>query len=185
MKTFFQKFLLSIPLRPKVAAIFAIIIGTLGLSLPSVYLLIRVQDSLGDITFLKISRLDLTSEIDFLTCTEYWTGIKIPPKWLSDSIWNTLFRGFPLIMGMQYFQKFDTKKSMNMLFAFVMLYLVSNLVSAILFAPEPIKCTAGWEVNIYDYSISWFSFAVPIISLLLGIFAYQKQKMLVSSENPA
>ncbi|MFZ5858980.1 MAG: hypothetical protein ACOYZ6_19305 [Chloroflexota bacterium] len=184
MKTFFQKLILSIPLRPKIAAFFAIIIGTLGLSLPSVYLFIRIQDSIAVITFLKISRLDLNSVIDFLTCTEYLTGIKLPSYWLSDSIWNTLFRGFPLIMGMQYFHKFDTKKSRNMLFAFVMLYLVSNLVFAILFVPEPIKCTPGWEVAIYDYSISWFSFFVPIVSLLLGIFAYQKQKTLVSLENP-
>ena len=185
MKTFFQRLLLSIPLRPGMAAIFAIILGLLGFSLRSVYLFIRVQDSLGTEAFLTVSRVDLTTVIDLWTCSSYLTKVELPPYWLSDSLWIAMFRGLPIFVGMMYFYTFGSKKSKNLVFALVMLYVVSSLGVPMLFAPELIECSEGWNVNIHAYSISWFSFFVPAISLLLGIFAYQKGKINAKNGHPA
>jgi hypothetical protein len=185
MKSFFRKLLLSIPLRPNIAAVFAIILGILGFSLPSVYLFIRVQDSLDTVTFLTVSWLDLTTVIDLWTCSSYLTRVELPPGWLIAPPWYAILRGFPIFVGMLYFNFFGSKKSKNVVFALVMLCIVSSLGISILFAPEKIECSDGWNVNIYAYSISWFSFFVPAISLLLGIFAYQRGKINTKIERPA
>jgi len=180
MKSFFQKLISTIPLRPGIAIVFAIILGMLGLFLPSVYLFIHVKDSFGVVTSLVISRLELFNVIDLndtWTCSPYLTGVKLPPYWLTYSLWISLFRAFPLLVGMQYSVSFGSKKSQNALFLLIMLFLAFGFGFSALFAPDQITCSAGWEVTIYDYSISWFSFFIPIISLLIGTYAYQKRKI--------
>ena len=180
MKSFFQKLISTIPLRPGIAIVFAIILGLLGIFLPSVYLLIHVKDSFDIVTSLTISRLEIFEVIDIndtWTCSSYLKGVNLPPYWLTDSIWIGLFRAFPLLVGMQYFVSFGSKKSQNALFLLIMLFLAFGFGFSALFSPNQITCSAGWEVTIYDYSISWFSFFVPIISLLIGTYAYQKRKI--------
>ncbi|RJP55584.1 MAG: hypothetical protein C4583_00430 [Anaerolineaceae bacterium] len=179
MKTFFQKLVSAIPLRPNIAAIFALILGTLGLFLPWVYLYIALKDSSGVTSHIVIPRTHFFGVIDTWTCLPIKNLISLPPIWLTeaDSIWNGMFRMLPMFIGHYYFLKFESKKSSNAEFALWALFLFGFIGLSVWLAPEPIICGDDWQLTIYNYSISWFPVFVTFISILLGVYAYQKGKI--------
>ena len=73
---------------------------------------------------------------------------------------------------------------MNITFALMISFLVLYIALSAMLAPDQIICGPGWQVTITDYSISWFSFIVPIISLLFGGYALLKEKVMRKFESP-
>ena len=102
-KTFFQKLLLSIPLRPNIAILFAIILGALGLFLPWVYLFITAPDARGTITSIVLPQIEITGVFDLGYCEAFGakTLVKLP-TWLNHNSWNGFLRAAPLIIGIYY-----------------------------------------------------------------------------------
>lgn len=184
MKPFFQKLLLSIPLRPNIAAIFALILGTLGLFLPWVYLSITAPDSAGTTTSIVLPQTEITGVFDLGYCEAFGAKMLVqPPKWLNDGFWNGYIRIMPLILGISYYSKFGPEKFKKALWKISLSGFALVLIFAIGFAPKRILCDFNVQVIIHGYTISWFSIIVSFIGILLGFFAYYKQELLRAIES--
>lgn len=184
----FQKLVLAIPLPAKVSAVFAIILGLIGGFMPPVFVYVTIRDAADILSNLIVSRVDLFTRIDLIsTCYEYldWNELTLPPYWISDSIWNSMFRLFPVVVGMSYFSRYGSKKSNNLSFALPMGFIVVLMALSIMLTPDRITCGPGWQVTITGYSISWFSFFLPIFSLLLGGYALLKEKTMRKAQSPS
>ena len=177
LQTKFQRLILSFPLHSQIAVAIALILGLLGIFIPLVYLYLAVQDP-GNVTkYLVVSRNDLFQVIDIFSCSSYIKGVELPPYRLTDNSWNIPIRMVPLMIVMDYFKKYTSKKSQNLMLALILLGIVLIVSLDVLFTPARITCQDGWQVTIYAYSVSWLSVLIPVFSLLFGMYAIQKRKM--------
>ena len=183
MKTFFQKLLLSIPLRTGTAMIFAIIFGLVGLLIPWAFLFVTIQDPTGKTIYLTIPWDKLLSSLGVYCPVQV---LAFPPDWLYADFWIRMIRRFPTYLWISYCFVYGPTKARKVL-AVLLVFALPLLVvlSSLFFTPNEVTCDMDWQATIYGYSISWYSIVGSVTSIILSSYAFQKRYFLEKDKIPS
>ena len=184
MKSFFQKLLLSTPLRPGVAILFSFLVGYFGLFLPSGYLHVTyTEDS-------KTYELDIpvhgkiSGWLDVNYCSVTNANWLVKPNWFFKVDWINVLIIWLIMLWLRYLQK-HFPPTLQRLWLFFITTVVCAFVPIFIMlwlTPNSLDCPKEITATVYAITVNWFTVFVWMLGLLLGIYAFIKQGVMSKPE---
>jgi hypothetical protein len=181
MKTFFQKLLLSIPLRPFTAILFCFIIGYLGLFIPKGYMDVTyIEDSKVSEIILPIHDGLSYPFLDVKYCLVFDTEWLVEPSWYLKQDWFHWLSVWAILLSFAYYMRYvpnSYKKLWGMALAFAAIPLVPAFLDRLI-GPNTFNCLHDMKAVVHGISIEWYKIFSWAISLPLGIYALYKRDLI-------
>jgi hypothetical protein len=181
MKTFFQKLLLSIPLRPFTAILFCFIIGYLGFFIPKGYMDVTyIEDSVVSEIRLPIHEELSYPFLDVNYCLIFDTKWLVEPSWYLKQDWFYLLSVWAILLSFVYYMRY-VPNSYKKLYGSALAFASLSLIPAIIFTwigPDTFNCLHKMKAVVHGISIEWLKIMSWVISLPLGIYALYKRDMI-------
>jgi len=184
MKTFFQKLLLSIPLRPEIAVLFSFIIGYLGLFLPMGYIEVTYTENTQTSEISLPIYEKVSGFLNINNCPVIKSAWLVKPNWFLKTDWRNIPGVWTVLLATIYYLRFVPESSRKLKFFFFacVFFMVTPVILLLWSTPNYINCLKDMEAIVHNISVEWIKILSWAISLPLGIYALYKREMMVKNE---
>jgi len=185
MKSFFQKLISAIPLRPFTAILLSFIIGYLGLFLPMGYVDVTYTED-AKVSELRLPIIEGVSPpfLDVNYCLVFDTKWLVEPGWYLKQDWFYLPSVWAILLSFVYYMRYvpnSYKKLWGVALAFASLSLIPAFILTWI-GPDTFNCLHKMKAVVHGISIEWLKIMSWVISLPLGIYALYKRDMIEKNE---